>query len=168
HDDTSEYLAELGRREFLMRAQRRPSLLGVTWWVDVEREGLRGKVGIDAVALRSWSPGESRRAQVEVLVESRELCRVEERAWLPGLSASIEWDTAPADRSWTVLAGSTQPLRDALDAAQIELVLRQARGHVAMRIRPDEDTRRLLWLGVAAPFLAPTLYAAWRALRRDA
>lgn len=164
-DDTRAYLSELGRRAFLARPQRTPGPLAAERVVEVDDGEVRGLVGLRDAQLRNWDPKQRRVAQIEVLVENRSLCRVDERTWLPGVTASLAWEGAPVDRDWEALSGSRAPLRRAIDRGLLAIVDACVDEVAAEGRRPDEVERRLLWLVLASPMLSTAHAAAWRALR---
>jgi hypothetical protein len=172
HDDTEAYLSELGRRSFEAKPKRYPAPPMVTWTSSVELapgpgQGageIRGHVGIDAGAVRRWAADRPRRVKIEVFTHERFLCTVEERSWVPGVEAELEWQDAPVNEAWSGLSGSTWPLRRAVDQGLLALV--RARAEETGANRPNADVRRLLWLAVVSPFVSDTHFRAWNAIRR--
>lgn len=174
HDDSLAYRNEIGRRSFLGRSKLEPSLVrGATWMTRVDytpasgTAPIRGLVGIAAVALRDRQADEPRKLTIDVIVEGRKLATVEEKAWLPGVSASLAWDQAPVNPDWDGLAGPTDPLQQAVNVGLIEIIRARATEAIDRNERPDDDVRRLLWMAITAPFISVEHAQAWRRFRAE-
>jgi hypothetical protein len=164
HDDTNAYRREIGRYQFLGKPKVSPTLPHATWTTTVEVDSITGLVGISALELRTWQGDEPRRAKIDVIVEGRRLAIVEERAWLPGVTASLVWEQAPINANWDGIAGSTELLKRAVDVGVTQILETHAREAIASGRRPDPEIRRLLWMSMATPFLSSEHAAAWRSM----
>lgn len=165
HDDSTAYRREIGRHRFLAKPTVTPSLPLATWVTSIERHGAIGLVGINAVELRSWKGDEPRLAKIDVIVQERHLVTLEERAWVPGVSASLVWDEAPINPNYTGLADGAHPLGLVVHAGVIRILEDHAHEAIAAGRRPDPEVRRLLWMSMASPMLSVEHAQAFRALR---
>jgi hypothetical protein len=166
HDDTHNYVREIGRREFEAKPEREPTPTLTVWSTPVTlehgKDRVTGHVGVNAPKVREWQADATRRMSIELFTRNRFLCTLEEQSWVPGVDASLAWDGAPINADWNGIEGSRRPLLDAVERGLIQILTERAR---AATRRPMEDERKLLWLAIVSPFVSVEHFRAWRALR---